>query len=137
MNLYSPIALLTIFVGTIGVALILYQIMLFDPALSVIRLLKLIAEVGTVLVASFFIANMSELLDDCNGRMRTALADCSWINCACATQRDICILLRRVQRAQYLTFYGGLIVVTRMHYMNGIKLAYSFVNYMRVLYKPK
>uniref|UniRef100_A0A8D9BJM6 Uncharacterized protein n=1 Tax=Cacopsylla melanoneura TaxID=428564 RepID=A0A8D9BJM6_9HEMI len=111
--------------------------MLFDPALSVFRLLKLILEAGTVLVGTFFLANMSELLDDCNGRMRTALADCSWINCACATQRDICILLRRVQCALHLKFCNGLIVVTRMKYLDAVKLAYSFVNYMRVLYKPK
>ncbi|KAL1457729.1 hypothetical protein WDU94_007923 [Cyamophila willieti] len=116
-------------------SLILYQIMLFDPELSTIRLLNLVGLLIGLIVISFFVADVSEMLDDCFQLMRRALTNCSWTLCSPAGQRDICFLLRRVQCSQHLKFNGGFIVVTRMFFMNMIKSAYSFVNFMKITYK--
>ncbi|KAL1460539.1 hypothetical protein WDU94_012516 [Cyamophila willieti] len=115
----------------------LYQIMFFNPELSRMRFAKLNMESATIFAAIFFLMNVSEISDDCNGMMRRALAECSWNNCSSKTQRELCMLLRRVQCCHHMKFYDGAIVLSRVFFMDITKFAYSFVNFVKIGYNSK
>uniref|UniRef100_A0A8D8Z3Y1 Uncharacterized protein n=1 Tax=Cacopsylla melanoneura TaxID=428564 RepID=A0A8D8Z3Y1_9HEMI len=116
-------------------ALLIYQVMFFDSKLSRMRFIKLNMEVVAVFGDLFYLINVSEISDDCNGLLRRALVDCSWTKCSSKTRRDICMLLRRVQRSHHMKFYDGAIVLSRVFFLNITKIAYRFVNFVRIGYQ--
>lgn len=131
-HLISPYVFLFTICCTCILSLNLYQIMLLDLEVSKIRSVKLLSEFITVLVGYFMLVNVSEISDDCNGLLRRALIHSAWVQCSYRTQRDLCILLRRVQKPNHLKFYSGAIVLSRVFFLRNMKVAYSFVNYMRL-----
>lgn len=131
MDLLSPVMILVIFTCTLIIATILCQLMLFDISqLSTLRLAKLIVELWTVLAGYFFIVNVSEISDDCNELMRQALINCNWTACTNETQKDLRLLLLKVQKPHHLVFYNGALILSRMFFLKTLKIAYSFVNFM-------
>uniref|UniRef100_A0A8D8X2I6 Odorant receptor n=1 Tax=Cacopsylla melanoneura TaxID=428564 RepID=A0A8D8X2I6_9HEMI len=108
--------------------------MMFDPELYGLRFFKLTMEFLAILGTIFFTIDGSEMADDCNGLLRRALVDCSWTKCSSKTRRDICMLLRRVQRSHHMKFYDGAIVLSRVFFLNITKIAYRFVNFVRIGY---
>lgn len=132
VHLISPYVFLFTASCTCILSLNIYQLIQFDPELSRMRFVKLIIEFITVLVGYFLLLNISEISDDCNGLLRKAMADSAWTRCSYRTRKDFCMLLRRVQRPHHLKFYNGAIVLSRVFFLKNLKVAYSFLNYMRL-----
>lgn len=128
----GPYVLLFTFCCTFILSLNLYQIMTLDLEVSKVRTIKLLCEFTTALVGYFMIVNISEISDDCNGLLRRALNGSAWDQCPYRTQRDICMLLRRLQRPNHLSFHEGALVLSRAFYLKNLKIAYSFMNYMTI-----
>ncbi|KAL1462430.1 hypothetical protein WDU94_014264 [Cyamophila willieti] len=75
---------------------------------------------------------MSEIAADCNVLLNTALINAEWTKCSITTRKDLCMLIRRVQCTDYLSFNGGAILTNRIFYLKLIKVAYTFVNFMKL-----
>ncbi|KAL1453978.1 hypothetical protein WDU94_010278 [Cyamophila willieti] len=132
LNFYSPILALCIIGATFILSLILYQVILYDPELSLMRRIIPNIQLGIVLACMVFLVNVSEMADDCNTLLRRALVECSWTKCSPQTQRGLCMVLRRVQYCQHMKFYDGAVVVSRVLLVKITKIAYSVVNFVRI-----
>ncbi|KAI5748102.1 hypothetical protein M8J77_021883 [Diaphorina citri] len=116
----------------IAIALCLQQIIFTLKTLPFIFALKFFGGFIAYVVQSFFWCHCSELLDDCNIMICRAIRNSQWVKCDCDTRKDVCMLLRRAQRSNYLRFSQGTITLCRKHFLAIMKIAYSFVNFMKV-----
>lgn len=132
VTILSPSIGFILILITLVISLSLYQIMVHDTDMSTMRVLKQVSDFQGILLVLFFIMNMSELVDDCNGLMRHALINCDWTRSSCRTQRDIRMILRRVQVPNHLIFYEGALVLSRASFLKIYKIAFNFVNFMRL-----
>ncbi|KAI5743779.1 hypothetical protein M8J77_022094 [Diaphorina citri] len=96
------------------------------------RIFKFFIEFITVATQYFFLNNCSEVMDDCNTMVCRSITFSHWQHCTRDTKRGLMSLLRIVQRPNHLKFYGGMIILSRVFYLNAVKIAYSFVNFMRM-----
>ncbi|KAL1453582.1 hypothetical protein WDU94_009913 [Cyamophila willieti] len=129
----SPFMSVLVVVNIEFIVLCFYQMVASSTDISLLRYLKFVAVFFAVMLEFFLICcNSSEVADDCNAMMVNAIKQCGWENCTNQTRRDLCILLRRVQRPNHLKFNQGMIVLSRLLFIKVVKLAYSFVNFMRV-----
>ncbi|KAI5727605.1 hypothetical protein M8J77_004516 [Diaphorina citri] len=75
--------------------------------------------------------NSSEIMDDCNAMVCRSINSSHWQHCTLDTKRGLMSLLRICQRPNHLEFYGGVIIPSRDFFLKVIKIAYSFVNFIR------
>ncbi|KAL1453140.1 hypothetical protein WDU94_007310 [Cyamophila willieti] len=114
------------------IVLCLYQMVASSDNISLLRYLKFVGVFFVVLLEFFLICcNSSEVADDCNEMMVNAIKQCRWEMCSDQTRRELCMILRRVQRPNHLKFNEGMIILSRFLFLKVVKLAYSFVNFMR------
>ncbi|KAL1457063.1 hypothetical protein WDU94_001736 [Cyamophila willieti] len=122
-----------IFFNNLIFALFLFQLTLSSISMSKARLCKLVAEFVAFGIQYFYLCNKSDLLDDCNGNILRAIGNSGcWMRCSSQTRRDLCMLIRRVQKPNHLRFFQGAIIISRDYFMRVVKLSYSLVNFMRI-----
>uniref|UniRef100_A0A8D9AN58 Odorant receptor 22c n=2 Tax=Cacopsylla melanoneura TaxID=428564 RepID=A0A8D9AN58_9HEMI len=108
----------------------LYQITLFTSQASTFSSYKSMFEFLATNIEYFYFCYSSEALDDCYATLRRNLYDSPWYNCSLATRKDLIVLLRRLQRPNYLKFKFN-IMLSNAFFLQVLKRAYSFVNCMR------
>ncbi|KAL1458490.1 hypothetical protein WDU94_008636 [Cyamophila willieti] len=121
-----------ILANNIIIPLCLYQMVTADSGtISIMRYFKFIAELIATLMQYYFMCNASEMADDCHGALRTALVRSRWDRCSYGMRRDLLMLVRQAQRPNYMSFYNGAIVLSRVQFSKVVKVAYTFINFMR------
>ncbi|KAL1451956.1 hypothetical protein WDU94_006281 [Cyamophila willieti] len=120
-----------IFANNVFIALCLYQLVASSIQLSPIRYLKFFAFFFGIMLEFFLICNSSEHADDCNPMVRNAIKYSSWENSTTQTKRTLCMMLRRVQKSNHARFHQGAIVLSRLSFHKVVKVAYTFVNFIR------
>uniref|UniRef100_A0A8D8W000 Uncharacterized protein n=2 Tax=Cacopsylla melanoneura TaxID=428564 RepID=A0A8D8W000_9HEMI len=131
-QLYSTNMFIKIFFSNIIFSLFLYQLTLTSPSSisSALRYYKLVAEFVFFGYQHFFLCNSSDLLDNCNGNILRAVRNSAWMTCSSRTRKDLCFLVRRVQRPNHLRFYQGA-VLSRDYFRRVFRVSYGFVNFLR------
>ncbi|KAL1450986.1 hypothetical protein WDU94_003288 [Cyamophila willieti] len=130
---YSPIMLSKVILSNLLFMLCLYQLTASSiKYISKARLYKLVLEFIGVLSEYFLLCYFSEKLDDSQICVNRAIVKSHWYKCSKNTRRDICMLLRRTQGSNHLSFYKGVIVLSRGYFLSVVRLSYSFVNFMRL-----
>ncbi|KAL1461595.1 hypothetical protein WDU94_013475 [Cyamophila willieti] len=121
-----------VFFNNILISLCLYQMVVDSSQLSWLRIFKFTAEFIAVSMEYFTHCYCSEMLDDCHGLMLSALNESRWECCTNQTKRDLVMLFRRVQKPNYWRLCNGAIVINSAFFLKVIKVAYTFVNFMRL-----
>ncbi|KAL1454362.1 hypothetical protein WDU94_010631 [Cyamophila willieti] len=130
---YSPIMLAKVILSNLLFMLCLYQLTASSiKYISKARFYKLVLEFIGVLIEYFLLCHFSEKLDDSQICVNRAIVKSHWYKCSKNTRRDICMLLRRTQGSNHLSFYKGVIVLSRGYFLSVVRLSYSFVNFMRL-----
>lgn len=111
--------------------LLLYMLVASSTQISPLRYCKFVAEFIGVILEFFILCNSSEVSDDCGNMVHNAINKSSWQMCSNNTRRDLCILLRRVQKPSHMKFHNGAIVLSKVLLVKVIKIAYTFVNFLR------
>ncbi|KAI5732757.1 hypothetical protein M8J76_013886 [Diaphorina citri] len=111
------------------VALCLYQ--LTSPeAISKERLYKLFFEFLAFSMQYFYLCHCSELLDNCNINLRTAIIHSFWYkNRDLSTRRDLTLMILRAQRRNHVKFYKTF-CIGHTYFINVLKYAVNFVNFV-------
>uniref|UniRef100_A0A8D8ZC84 Uncharacterized protein n=1 Tax=Cacopsylla melanoneura TaxID=428564 RepID=A0A8D8ZC84_9HEMI len=121
-----------VFSSNVFIVLSLYQLVVNSNDISFIRCFKLLVDFVGIMVVFFIICcNSSEVADNCNIMIVNAINQCGWEKCNNQIRRDLCIMLRRVQQRNHMTFNQGFLVLSRPLFLKVVKLAYSFFNFMR------
>uniref|UniRef100_A0A8D8YLS6 Uncharacterized protein n=1 Tax=Cacopsylla melanoneura TaxID=428564 RepID=A0A8D8YLS6_9HEMI len=129
----NPIMLFKIVLNNMLFALCTYQLTSSDfKSMSKARLYKFLLEFTGVFVQFYYLCHSSEKLDDWQSRVNRAITESHWYKCSKGTRRDICMLLRRTQGPNHLSFYDGAIVLSRAYFLSVVKCSYNFVNFMRM-----
>ncbi|KAL1461621.1 hypothetical protein WDU94_013499 [Cyamophila willieti] len=132
VKMLNPMVLTFCCFNNILISLCVYQLMFSPPDLSPSRYFKFVGQLIALLVEYFYICNCSEWVDDCYGLIRTSLAESSWYACSNRTKRDLCMLWRKVQKMNHLRFYDGALIMNRVLFVKVIKVAYTFLNFMKL-----
>lgn len=132
MEIYDTTMFVSICVLTLALSIVLYQLTLSTESLSYSRLLKFLFEFLANAVQYYCLCHYSEVLDDCRIKLCRAVGYSAWYQCSNRTQRDLCFLLRQLQRPNHLTFVRGYLVLTKDFFVSMVKCSYSFVSLMRV-----
>uniref|UniRef100_A0A8D8QBD2 Uncharacterized protein n=1 Tax=Cacopsylla melanoneura TaxID=428564 RepID=A0A8D8QBD2_9HEMI len=129
----SPFMSILVVSNIVFFVLCLYQMVTGSAHISLLRYLKFVGVFLAIMLEFFLICcNSSEVGDECNDMMVSAIKQCGYEKCiAYQTRRDLCVLLSRVQRPNHLKFNQGTIVLSRILFLKVAKLTYSFVNFMR------
>ncbi|KAI5747107.1 hypothetical protein M8J77_011093 [Diaphorina citri] len=87
--------------------LCIYQVFLNpDPAsLPASKLIKYVAELVAISFGTYYFCHCSEILDDCNTRLRKSLMRSDWHRCAPSVRRNVYLILLRAQRPNHLKLY--------------------------------
>ncbi|KAL1454075.1 hypothetical protein WDU94_010362 [Cyamophila willieti] len=129
----TPVSSALVLANFVFIVLCVYQMVASSTNMSLLRYLKFVGVFFAVMLEFFLICcNSSEVANECNEIMVNAIKDCNWEKCTNQTKRDLCILLRRVQRSNHFKYNHGMLVLSRLLFLKVVKLAYSFVNFMRV-----
>uniref|UniRef100_A0A8D9B9Y2 Uncharacterized protein n=1 Tax=Cacopsylla melanoneura TaxID=428564 RepID=A0A8D9B9Y2_9HEMI len=115
----------------VSLALSLYPLVVDSTRLTPLRYFRFVGIFFGLMSEFFITCNSSEQADNCYAMVRNAIHKSSWAMCTNQTRRYLCILLRRVQRANHLRVNGGVVVLSRPSYIEVVKVAYTFVNFMR------
>uniref|UniRef100_A0A8D9BD78 Uncharacterized protein n=1 Tax=Cacopsylla melanoneura TaxID=428564 RepID=A0A8D9BD78_9HEMI len=127
----SPIVLGLVITNTVVIVLCLFVLVTSSTDISPFRYLKFVIYFLAVMLEFFVVCcNSSEVADSSNEMIVNAIKQCSWEKCNNQTRRDLCVMLRRVQRPNHLKF-NGVLVLSRPLFLKVAKWAYSFVNFMR------
>ncbi|KAL1456116.1 hypothetical protein WDU94_000868 [Cyamophila willieti] len=130
-RIISPLIMLIVFLNNLMFVLCLYQLVMDSSNLSPIRYYSMTGNFIALMVASFSFCNTSEITDDCNIMMVNAIKCSSWHKATNQTRRYLCIILRRVQLSNHLSFYEGMIILSRYLFLRVVRVGYSFVNFMK------
>ncbi|KAI5717192.1 hypothetical protein M8J77_001695 [Diaphorina citri] len=130
-TVFSPQVLPLVICNNIALSMCLYQLTRYNT-LSKVRIYKFSLESLTIALQFFFLNNCSEIMDDCNAMVCRSINSSHWQHCTRDTKRGLMSLLRICQRPNHLKFYGGAIILSRVLFLNVVKIAYSFVNFMRM-----
>nr|QPZ88918.1 odorant receptor 5 [Diaphorina citri] len=129
--LLTPIVLPLVVCTNLAFSICLYQLTDTSSSLSKVRKCKFLFEMITLTLQYFFLNNSSEIMDDCNAMVCRSINSSHWQHCTLDTKRGLMSLLRICQRPNHLEFYGGVIIPSRDFFLKVIKIAYSFVNFIR------
>ncbi|XP_026685350.1 uncharacterized protein LOC113470827 [Diaphorina citri] len=129
--LLTPIVLPLVVFTNLAFSICLYQLTDTSSSLSKVRKCKFLFEIITLTLQYFFLNNSSEIMDDCNAMVCRSINSSHWQHCTLDTKRGLMSLLRICQRPNHLEFYGGVIIPSRDFFLKVIKIAYSFVNFIR------
>ncbi|KAL1459060.1 hypothetical protein WDU94_011070, partial [Cyamophila willieti] len=113
----------------ITISLCLHQIIVSPSSLPALRYWKFIQGSIGVGMEYFFFCDSSEVVDNCHGWIRKAVAESRWDRCSNRTKKDLCVFIRRVQQPNYLKFHNGAIVLSRIFFLKVCKVAYTFSNF--------
>ncbi|KAI5724501.1 hypothetical protein M8J77_003448 [Diaphorina citri] len=116
----------------IVIALCLHRLTSGFETMSFFHLFKCAEELSLYCAQCYFACYCSDLLDDCNIMICTAIRNSKWINCDSDTRKDIWMLLRRAQRPNILKFGQGFFQLRRELFLKVVKIAYNFVSFMRI-----
>ncbi|XP_026679201.1 uncharacterized protein LOC113467295 [Diaphorina citri] len=129
--LLTPIILPLVVFTNLAFSICLYQLTDTSSSLSKVRKCKFLFEMITLTLQYFFLNNSSEIMDDCNAMVCRSINSSHWQHCTLDTKRGLMSLLRICQRPNHLEFYGGAVIPSRAFFLKVIKIAYSFVNFIR------
>ncbi|KAL1453770.1 hypothetical protein WDU94_010083, partial [Cyamophila willieti] len=127
----SPLILGFVLANNVLLVLCLYQLVASSTTLSPLRYFKFLAILSGMMIEFFAICNSSEVTDNASGMVVNAIKTSHWDKCTNETKRNLIILLRRVQRPNHLKFNNGMIVLSRLLFLKVVRVAYTFVNFIR------
>uniref|UniRef100_A0A8D8R9P9 Uncharacterized protein n=1 Tax=Cacopsylla melanoneura TaxID=428564 RepID=A0A8D8R9P9_9HEMI len=131
LHFLDPVAICFIALNMVNIILCLFQLVASPADISLQRYFKFTAEFISILASFFLYCESSEYQDNNNGMVREALTQCGWETCSTQTKRDLMMLIRRVQRPNYSRFTNGTFELSRLMFLQVVKLAYSFVNFFK------
>uniref|UniRef100_A0A8D8ZH24 Uncharacterized protein n=1 Tax=Cacopsylla melanoneura TaxID=428564 RepID=A0A8D8ZH24_9HEMI len=89
----------------------------------------------SLFLRTFFMSNLGELVDDCHIHLRNAvICDIPWGKVSNATRRDLCMILRRLERPHHFSHLGGLLIVSRAHFLELVKISYNAVSFVSAVH---
>lgn len=112
--------------------LCIYQVFLNpDPAsLPASKLIKYVAELVAISFGTYYFCHCSEILDDCNTRLRKSLMRSDWHRCAPSVRRNVYLILLRAQRPNHLKLYHNSLVISKRYFLQLLKLAYKALSFV-------
>ncbi|KAL1461113.1 hypothetical protein WDU94_013044 [Cyamophila willieti] len=124
-SMIAPLGFLVVSCGSSIMSLCLYEIIVFGPSF------RFIAQLSTISTGLFLLFEMSEISHNYNQLLGNAVINSNWTMCSPSARRDLWMVLRCVQRPNYLKFHGA-IEPNRSFFLKIIKISYNFVNCMRL-----
>ncbi|KAL1451096.1 hypothetical protein WDU94_003389 [Cyamophila willieti] len=80
---------------------------------------------------TFFMSNLSEILDNCHIDLRsTLICHFPWGKVSNSTRRDLCMILRRLQGPNHISHLGGLLILSRVQFLQLVKMSYNAVSFV-------
>uniref|UniRef100_A0A8D9B7P5 Odorant receptor n=1 Tax=Cacopsylla melanoneura TaxID=428564 RepID=A0A8D9B7P5_9HEMI len=132
-NLFSWDMTATISLYSLSLCLGLYQLTLNKgESLSFIRQFKFVLEFFCIAAYYYYLCHCSNILDECQLKLARSLYKSDWYKCSRKTQKDLLVMLRQLQRSNYLKSIRGSLILNKVLFMKAAKFAYSFVNCIRV-----
>ncbi|KAI5746034.1 hypothetical protein M8J76_016595 [Diaphorina citri] len=131
-TLLSPAVALIVISTNLTISLCLYQMVVILDNKSGIRFYKSLIFFLAIAWKYYFICESAETYNTCSEDIRRSIINCNWHKCTNQTRRQLMFMFRRAQKINHLAFYRGVIILTRAYFLSVARVAYSFLNFMRL-----
>ncbi|KAI5715963.1 hypothetical protein M8J77_025289 [Diaphorina citri] len=115
------------------VVIAFYQMFFLRDQLFTVEGVKILIEFLIMVVVESQFVEVSEKMDDCHQAIVTTISESNWYLCAPEVRRDLCLVIRRCQRPNHLTFLSGLLVMNHSLIVYWLRFSFSFINFMKVV----
>ncbi|KAI5725880.1 hypothetical protein M8J77_021186 [Diaphorina citri] len=129
---YKPYLLVKVLLNNGMLALCMYQASTNPTDISPSRVFKLVSELVSIALEFFFICYCSERMDSCNARLRSSATRVAWESVSPRVRKTMLVLLKMVGGGNHLALYCKSLVIGCRYYLDAVKLALSFANFMRL-----
>lgn len=102
------------------------------PSYDIQTNLLLLHEAVISMTCYFYVNLMSESLERDQNRVRRAAYQSYWYTMCPEAQRMLLLFLRRTQRPAYMRPFGGMFVLGAGHFMQTLKLIFSFTRFFNL-----
>lgn len=109
-----------------------YQMAYLKHLPSIILRVKIVLEFFFLVLAVAHFTTQSEKMNSCQITLCRALCQNKWYLCSSRTRRDLCFILRVVQRPRHFSFLNGLVVCTMGILLRITRASFSFINWMTI-----
>ncbi|KAL1449599.1 hypothetical protein WDU94_002090 [Cyamophila willieti] len=93
--------------------------------------IKSMGQFFALFLRTFFMSNLSEILDNCHIDLRsTLICHFPWGKVSNSTRRDLCMILRRLQGPNHFSHLGGLLILSRVQFLELVKMSYNAVSFV-------
>ncbi|XP_017304173.1 uncharacterized protein LOC108253894 [Diaphorina citri] len=131
-TLLSPAVALIVISTNLTISLCLYQMVVILDNKSGIRFYKSLIFFLAIAWKYYFICESAETYNTCSEDIRRSIINCNWHKCTNQTRRQLMFMFRRAQKINHLAFYRGVIILNRAYFLSVARVAYNFLNFMRL-----